>query len=165
MCCMRTQHLSLLCLNSYTLLSSRNWKCVENRYPRHRSQIKLQLYATSPTNRPQPKPKVIITIVKKNLKLWQTAGCEAKVITELSSHPKCTLREELLNAWTHFKLQLNIILSDAKNCKFNPALHIKLELSMLRHCNSIASGVKFLTVNNCCWLHSSNSTPGILHQW
>ena len=34
---------------------------------------------------------------------------------------------------------------------------------MLRHINCIPSGVKFLTANNCCWQHSSNRTPGTLH--
>ena len=52
---------------------------------RHESQIRLQLSAASPTNRPQP--KVIITKVIIKLKLWLAAGCEAKVAAELSSHP------------------------------------------------------------------------------
>ena len=41
------------------------------------SQIRLQLPAASPTNRPQT--KVIIAIVKIKLKLWPAAVCEAKV--------------------------------------------------------------------------------------
>ena len=38
-----------------------------------------------PTNKPQP--KVIITIVIIKLKLWPAAGCEAKLVAELSSRP------------------------------------------------------------------------------
>ena len=53
---------------------------------RHGSQIRLQLSAASPTNRP-PEPKVIITIVIIKLKLWPAAGSEAKVVAELSSRP------------------------------------------------------------------------------
>ena len=52
---------------------------------RHGSLIRLQLCAASPTNRPQPKVKIKIVIIK--LKLWPAAGCEAKVVAELSSHP------------------------------------------------------------------------------
>ena len=52
---------------------------------RHGSQIRPQLSAASPTNRLQP--KVIITIVIIKLKLWPAAGCEAKVVAELSSCP------------------------------------------------------------------------------
>ena len=52
---------------------------------RHGSQIRPQLSAASPTNRPQP--KVIITIVIIKLKLWPAAGCEAKVAAKLSSSP------------------------------------------------------------------------------
>ena len=48
-------------------------------------EIRLQLSAASPTNRPQP--KVIMTIVIIKLKLWPAAGCEAKVAAELSSRP------------------------------------------------------------------------------
>ena len=55
---------------------------------RHGSQIRLQLSAASPTNRPQP--KVIETIVIIKLKLWPPAGCEAKVAAELSSRPLFT---------------------------------------------------------------------------
>ena len=52
---------------------------------RHGSQIRLQISAASPTNRPQP--KVIKTIVMIKLKLWPAAGCKAKVAAELSSRP------------------------------------------------------------------------------
>ena len=52
---------------------------------RHGSQIRPQLSAASPTNRPQP--KVIITKVIMKLMLWPAAGCEAKVVAELSSRP------------------------------------------------------------------------------
>ena len=52
---------------------------------RHESQIRPQLSAASPTNRPQP--KVIITIVIIKLKLWPAAGCEAEVVAELSPRP------------------------------------------------------------------------------
>ena len=52
---------------------------------RHGSQIRPQLSAASPTNRPQPKVIVAIVIIK--LKLWPVAGCEAKVAAELSSLP------------------------------------------------------------------------------
>ena len=48
---------------------------------RHRTQIRPQLSAASPTNRPQP--KVMITIVIK-FSLWLAAGCEVKVAVELS---------------------------------------------------------------------------------
>ena len=51
---------------------------------RHGSQIRPQLSAASPTNRPQPKDIITIVIIK--LKLWPAAGCEAKVEAELSSH-------------------------------------------------------------------------------
>ena len=52
---------------------------------RHESKSEPQLSVSSPTNRPQP--KVIITIVIIQLKLWPAAGCEARVGAELSSHP------------------------------------------------------------------------------
>ena len=44
------------------------------------SQIRPQLSAASPTNRPQP--KVIITKVIIKLKLWPAAGCGAEVAAE-----------------------------------------------------------------------------------
>ena len=54
-------------------------------FVRHGSQIRLQLSAASPKNRPQPKVIIIIVIIK--LKLWPAAGCEATVAAELSSRP------------------------------------------------------------------------------
>ena len=51
----------------------------------HGSQIRPQLSVAGPTNRPQPKVKIPIVIIK--LKLWPATGCETKVAAELSSHP------------------------------------------------------------------------------
>ena len=62
-----------------------NWRGSCTKIIRHGSQIRLQLSAASPTNRPQP--KVIITIVIIKFKLWPAVGCEAKVAAELSSRP------------------------------------------------------------------------------
>ena len=49
------------------------------------SQIRSQLSASSLTNRPQP--KVIITKVMIKIKLKLAAGCELKIVAELSSCP------------------------------------------------------------------------------
>ena len=51
---------------------------------RHGNQIRPQLSAASPTNRPQH--KVIITIIMIiKFKLWPAVGCEATVVADLSS--------------------------------------------------------------------------------
>ena len=52
---------------------------------RHVSQIRPQLSAAGPTNRPQA--KVIKTILIIKLKLWPAAGCEAKAVAEIGSRP------------------------------------------------------------------------------
>ena len=50
---------------------------------RRGSQIRLQLSAAGPNNRPQP--KVIITIAIIKLKLWPAAGYEVKAAAKFGS--------------------------------------------------------------------------------
>ena len=66
-------------------------------YVRHGSQIRLQLSAASPKNRPQPKVIIILVIIK--LKLWPAAGCEATVAAELSSRPLVTFSGVGISDW------------------------------------------------------------------
>ena len=42
-------------------------------------------FSGQPTNRPQPKVRITIVIIK--LKLWPAVGWKAKVTAKLSSHP------------------------------------------------------------------------------
>ena len=69
-------------MTAHTLINYTNPRCTTLRYG---SQIRPQLSAANPTNRPQH--KVIIIIVKIKPKLWPAAGCEAKIAAKVSSHP------------------------------------------------------------------------------
>ena len=67
---------------------------------RYGSHIWPQLPAASLTNRPQP--KVIITKVIINVKLWVAADCEVKVVAELRSLALWihTINEDFLDLMT-----------------------------------------------------------------
>ena len=69
--------------NGITVMLVRQVNCAE---VRHRSQIRPQLHAASPTNMTnRPQPKFLITIVMINFKMWPAAGCVTKsFVTEIS---------------------------------------------------------------------------------
>ena len=71
----------------------------------------MQLFAASPTNRPES--KVMISIVIINFTLRLAAGCKAKVGAGLSSHPlvQCTVSS---------KPEVDIILWASKATQFMP---------------------------------------------
>ena len=68
---------------------------------RHGRQIRLQLSAAGPTNRPQA--KVIKTILIIKIKLWPAAGCEAKAAAEIGSRPLAIIAS-LLSHLLFYKL-------------------------------------------------------------
>ena len=61
--------------------------CAVDKAAQGGSQIRPQLSAASPTNRPQPKVIITILMMLMKLKLWPATGCEAKVAAELSCRP------------------------------------------------------------------------------
>ena len=86
--CFKPGHGAARCRSSKSLGQGEKVDLKSNQAPRvfrHGSQIRSQLSAASPTNRPQP--KVMITLVIIKLKLWPAAGCKAMVASELSSCP------------------------------------------------------------------------------